>query len=113
MTRDHDKFIVEHNDKTQLLAQTEYLCIQFLKRSNDVIQIKTSTKMSVKSPSMCDNLNLNEDSIVSPVILDFNEASLMYVAIHILLCVTKSGNVHCDVTSDVMVINDKIRLNTQ
>lgn len=54
----------------------------------------------------------NEDSIVSPVILDFNEASLMYVAIHILLCVTKSGNVHCDVTSDVMVINDKIRLNT-
>lgn len=65
-TRDHDKFIVEHTDKTQLLAQTEYLCIQFLKRSNDVIQIKTSTKMSVKSPSMCDNLNLDHWPLTSP-----------------------------------------------
>lgn len=65
-TREHDKFIVEHTEKTQLLAETEYLCIQFLRQSDDVIQIKTSTKMSVKSPSMCDNLNLDHWPMTSP-----------------------------------------------
>lgn len=65
-TRDHDKFIVEHTEKTQRLAETEYLCIQFIRRSDDVIQFKTSTKMAVKSPAMCDNLNLDHWPLTSP-----------------------------------------------
>ncbi|XP_069136374.1 uncharacterized protein [Argopecten irradians] len=63
------KYLVKHQPKGRNFnSHPEYMCIQFIKRSDYIVQFKTSAKLNYQNPNFCseENLNLDHWPILSP-----------------------------------------------
>lgn len=56
---DENKYIVKHEISSQGFAPSYYMCMEFINRSNTIIQIRTSKTSEIPSASLCDELVLN------------------------------------------------------
>lgn len=55
------KYIVEYTERTYSDVPSEYLCIQFIQRSQHIIQLRMSNHLTHPSPNMCLDANLSLD----------------------------------------------------
>ncbi|OWF45579.1 uncharacterized protein LOC110456832 [Mizuhopecten yessoensis] len=64
------KYLVKHQPKGRdsFNSHAEFMCMQFIKRSDYIVQFKTSAKLNYQNPDFCseENLNLDHWPILSP-----------------------------------------------
>lgn len=59
---DHWKFIVDHRDTIYVTDEPRYMCMQFLKRSSSIVQIRVSNFTNMFETGICNDGNLTLDN---------------------------------------------------
>ncbi|XP_033748684.1 uncharacterized protein LOC117333482 [Pecten maximus] len=67
------KYLVKHQPKGResFNAHPEFMCMQFVRRSDYIVQFKSSAKLNYQNPDFCseENLNLDHWPILSPTMM--------------------------------------------